>query len=107
MTEHEVVIAGGGPTGLMLAGELALADGLQHKDGGDQSPAPEKGYGIHVAACVHKISAAPSVAGQNVGIAKSDGQIASPRGSGGSTRGTPPRCVDCNGASGSHPGTGR
>jgi 3-(3-hydroxy-phenyl)propionate hydroxylase len=26
MTEHTVVIAGGGPTGLMLAGELALAD---------------------------------------------------------------------------------
>ena len=26
MTEHGVVIAGGGPTGLMLAGELALAD---------------------------------------------------------------------------------
>src|SRR5512145_2609651 len=25
MTEHTVVIAGGGPTGLMLAGELALA----------------------------------------------------------------------------------
>jgi 3-(3-hydroxy-phenyl)propionate hydroxylase len=25
MTEHQVVIAGGGPTGLMLAGELALA----------------------------------------------------------------------------------
>ena len=25
MTEHGVVIAGGGPTGLMLAGELALA----------------------------------------------------------------------------------
>src|SRR5687768_13578364 len=25
MTEHAVVIAGGGPTGLMLAGELALA----------------------------------------------------------------------------------
>ena len=25
MTEHEVVIAGGGPTGMMLAGELALA----------------------------------------------------------------------------------
>lgn len=25
MTEHEVIIAGGGPTGLMLAGELALA----------------------------------------------------------------------------------
>jgi len=30
MTEHAVVIAGGGPTGLMLAGELALAGG----DGG-------------------------------------------------------------------------
>src|SRR5690348_14112725 len=26
VTEHAVVIAGGGPTGLMLAGELALAD---------------------------------------------------------------------------------
>src|SRR5579872_3274636 len=25
ISEHEVVIAGGGPTGLMLAGELALA----------------------------------------------------------------------------------
>ena len=25
MTEHAVVIAGGGPSGLMLAGELALA----------------------------------------------------------------------------------
>jgi 2-polyprenyl-6-methoxyphenol hydroxylase-like FAD-dependent oxidoreductase len=25
MTEHAVVIAAGGPTGLMLAGELALA----------------------------------------------------------------------------------
>ena len=25
MTEHAVVIAGGGPTGLMLAAELALA----------------------------------------------------------------------------------
>ena len=25
MTNHSVVIAGGGPTGLMLAGELALA----------------------------------------------------------------------------------
>ena len=25
MTEHTVVIAGGGPTGMMLAGELALA----------------------------------------------------------------------------------
>src|SRR2546429_9320765 len=26
MTEHAVVLAGGGPTGLMLAGELALAE---------------------------------------------------------------------------------
>ena len=26
MTEHAVVIAGGGPTGLMLAAELALAE---------------------------------------------------------------------------------
>ena len=25
MTEHAVVVAGGGPTGLMLTGELALA----------------------------------------------------------------------------------
>jgi 2-polyprenyl-6-methoxyphenol hydroxylase-like FAD-dependent oxidoreductase len=28
MTEHAVVIAGAGPTGLMLAGELALAGPL-------------------------------------------------------------------------------
>jgi 2-polyprenyl-6-methoxyphenol hydroxylase-like FAD-dependent oxidoreductase len=28
MTGHAVVIAGGGPTGLMLAGELALAGEL-------------------------------------------------------------------------------
>ncbi len=27
MTDHAVVIAGAGPTGLMLAGELALAGG--------------------------------------------------------------------------------
>jgi len=26
MTEHAVVIAGGGPTGLMLAGELAFVN---------------------------------------------------------------------------------
>ncbi|MEA2462076.1 MAG: 3-(3-hydroxy-phenyl)propionate hydroxylase, partial [Actinomycetota bacterium] len=26
MTEHAVVVVGGGPTGLMLAGELALAE---------------------------------------------------------------------------------
>src|ERR1700737_1193457 len=54
MTEHAVVIAGGGPTGLMLAGELALAgidvaigerrasqDLLGSRAGGLQSPPVE------------------------------------------------------------------
>jgi hypothetical protein len=30
MTDHAVLIAGGGPTGLMLAGELALAATRPH-----------------------------------------------------------------------------
>ena len=34
MTEHAVVIAGGGPTGLTLAGELALAGGVHFDLGG-------------------------------------------------------------------------
>ncbi|HUP15894.1 MAG TPA: hypothetical protein VM848_07575 [Acidimicrobiia bacterium] len=38
MTEHAVVIAGGGPTGLMLAGELAL-ETLQAVGGGGRSDA--------------------------------------------------------------------
>ena len=31
MTEHAVVIAGGGPTGLMLAGELAWVGSLPQR----------------------------------------------------------------------------
>ena len=41
MTGHAVVIAGGGPTGLMLAGELALAGGNE-RSSARRSPARER-----------------------------------------------------------------
>jgi NADH dehydrogenase FAD-containing subunit len=34
VSEHSVVIAGGGPTGLMLAGELALAGSTSRSSNG-------------------------------------------------------------------------
>ena len=43
MTEHAVVIAGGGPTGMMLAGELALA-GIDVAIV-ERRPTPESGDG--------------------------------------------------------------
>ena len=49
MTEHEVVIAGGGPTGLMLAGELALAgvDVLIVERRANQDLDGSRGGGLH------------------------------------------------------------
>ena len=49
MTEHAVVIAGGGPTGLMLAGELALAgvDVAVVERRADQELAGARAGGLH------------------------------------------------------------
>src|SRR5215218_3293114 len=49
MTEHAVVIAGGGPTGLMLAGELALAgvDVAIAERRGSQDLAGSRAGGLH------------------------------------------------------------
>src|SRR6476469_2675399 len=49
MTEHAVVIAGGGPTGLMLAGELALAGGevVMVERRPDQDLAGSRAGGLH------------------------------------------------------------
>src|SRR4051794_25272172 len=49
MTEHAVVIAGGGPTGLMLAGELALAglDVAIVEPGAKQDLAVSRAGGLH------------------------------------------------------------
>jgi 2-polyprenyl-6-methoxyphenol hydroxylase-like FAD-dependent oxidoreductase len=49
MTEHAVVIAGGGPTGLMLAGELALAEvdvAIVERRAGQELPGSRSG-GLH------------------------------------------------------------
>ena len=49
MTEHAVVIAGGGPTGLMLAGELALAGvdvAIVERRAGQELAGPRAG-GLH------------------------------------------------------------
>ena len=46
MTGHAVVIAGGGPTGLMLAGELALAKvdvAIVERRGSPERPRPRAG----------------------------------------------------------------
>lgn len=50
MTEHAVVIAGGGPTGLMLAGELALAqvDVAIVERRGNQNVAGLRAGGLHI-----------------------------------------------------------
>ena len=49
-TEHAVVIAGGGPTGLMLAGELALAEVdvaiVERRSGQEPRPGSRAG-GLH------------------------------------------------------------
>ncbi len=49
MTEHSIVIAGGGPTGLMLAGELALAgvDVAIVERRADQTMAGSRAGGLH------------------------------------------------------------
>src|SRR2546430_15730017 len=49
MTKHAVVIAGGGPTGLMLAGELALArvDVAIVERRADQNVAGSRAGGLH------------------------------------------------------------
>src|SRR6476661_10711702 len=50
MTEHAVVIAGGGPTGMMLAGELALAGVdvavVERRPAGEDPPGARAG-GLH------------------------------------------------------------
>ncbi|MGH2584532.1 MAG: FAD-dependent monooxygenase [Dehalococcoidia bacterium] len=48
MTEHAVVIAGGGPTGLMLAGELALAGvDVRHRRAAPQPGPRWRAGGLH------------------------------------------------------------
>ena len=59
MTEHAVVIAGGGPTGLMLAGELALA-GIEVaivEPRANQELAGSRAGGLHSAPSRSSISA--------------------------------------------------
>ena len=69
MIEHAVVIAGGGPTGLMLAGELALAGvdvAIVERRASQDSPARAR------AACTHARSRSSISAASPIGSSRRD-----------------------------------